>query len=49
MITDGQQYALVGQWWLVVFPGLGLLALTISVGLIADRLRDYLDPRGVSS
>jgi peptide/nickel transport system permease protein len=49
MITDGQQYALVGQWWLVVFPGLGLLILTISVGLIADRLRDYLDPRGLSS
>ena len=49
MITDGQQYALTGEWWLVVFPGLGLLLLTISVGLLADRLRDYLDPRGVSA
>ena len=49
MITDGQQYALTGQWWLVVFPGLGLLLLTVSVGLLADRLRDYLDPRGISS
>ena len=47
MITDGQQYALTGEWWLVVFPGLGLLVLTISVGLLADRLRDYLDPRGL--
>ena len=47
MITDGQQYILTGQWWIVIFPGIGLLLLTTTMGILADSLRDYLDPRGV--
>jgi peptide/nickel transport system permease protein len=46
MITEGEQYALTGQWWLAVFAGLGLLAVTTAVSIIADRTRDILDPRG---
>jgi peptide/nickel transport system permease protein len=46
MITDGLQYALTGQWWIGVFPGLGLLALVTAMSLIADRTRDFLDPAG---
>ncbi len=46
MITDGMQYTLTGQWWIGVFPGLGLLTAVTATSLIADRLRDLLDPRG---
>ena len=46
MITDGMRYALTGQWWITVFPGLGLLAAVIAANLLADRVRDLLDPRG---
>jgi peptide/nickel transport system permease protein len=46
MITDGLQYSLTGQWWLTVFPGLGLLVAVSAANVIADRLRDRLDPRG---
>ena len=46
MITEGQSYALTGQWWVAVFPGLGLLAVTTAASVIADRVRDALDPRG---
>lgn len=46
MITDGLQYALTGQWWIGVFPGLGLLLAVTAASLIADRARDILDPRG---
>jgi peptide/nickel transport system permease protein len=46
MITDGQQYILTGQWWPSVFPGLGLVACTVALGVLADRLRDRFDPRG---
>jgi peptide/nickel transport system permease protein len=46
MITDGLQYALTGQWWIAVFPGLGLLAAIVAANLFADRARDILDPRG---
>lgn len=46
MITDGFQSALTGSWWIGVFPGLGLLAAVSGANLLADRARDWLDPRG---
>ena len=46
MITDGMRYALTGQWWITVFPGLGLLVAVVAANLLADRVRDILDPRG---
>jgi peptide/nickel transport system permease protein len=46
MITDGQQYALTGKWWVALFPGLGLLFATVAVNLLADSARDRFDPRG---
>ena len=46
MITDGQQYLLTGQWWISFFPGIGLLAVATAAGVLADRTRDILDPRG---
>jgi peptide/nickel transport system permease protein len=38
MITNGLNYVLLGQWWLGVFPGLGLLALVAASSLVADGL-----------
>jgi peptide/nickel transport system permease protein len=32
-------------WWQVFFPGLALFMFAISVNLLADGLRDALDPR----
>jgi peptide/nickel transport system permease protein len=46
MITDGLQYALTGQWWIAVFPGLGLMLAVVAANIFADRARDILDPRG---
>lgn len=46
MITDGLQYFLTGQWWIGVFPGLGILLAVTAASVIADRARDILDPRG---
>jgi peptide/nickel transport system permease protein len=48
MITDGQQYALTGEWWVALFPGLGVLLLTVAVNMLADAARDRFDPRGVA-
>lgn len=45
MITEGLAYALTGQWWLGVFPGLGIFALAVAGNVIADRLRDIYDPK----
>ena len=46
MITDGLGYAMTGQWWVGVFPGIGLLIAVTAATVLADRLRDILDPRG---
>lgn len=45
MITEGLSYSLTGQWWLGVFPGIGVLVASVATGLIADRLRDFYDPK----
>ena len=42
MITEGMQYALTGQWWLTIFPGLGILIAVIGTNLLADRLAAVL-------
>lgn len=44
MITDGLQYVVTGQWWVVLFPGVGLLIAVLSVNTVADRLRELWDP-----
>jgi peptide/nickel transport system permease protein len=46
MITEGFQYALTGEWWVSVCPGLGLLVVVVAANLLADRLQALLDPRG---
>jgi len=46
MITEGQSYFLTGGWWIGVFPGIGLLIAVTAANLLADRIRDLLDPRG---
>jgi peptide/nickel transport system permease protein len=45
MITDGLDSALTGQWWITFFPGLGLLIAATAANVIADRVRDVLDPK----
>jgi peptide/nickel transport system permease protein len=46
MITEGLQYALTGGWWVSVFPGIGVLIAVITANVIADHVRDRIDPRG---
>jgi peptide/nickel transport system permease protein len=47
MITEGLQYAITGQWWIGVFPGIGLLIAVSGTNILADRIRDVLDPRSL--
>jgi peptide/nickel transport system permease protein len=46
MITDGLQYALTGEWWITVFPGIGVLLGVVAANLLGDSLQARLDPRG---
>ncbi|MCO5090016.1 ABC transporter permease [Bosea sp. (in: a-proteobacteria)] len=44
MIASGQQYA-DDAFWLVVFPGLAIVFVALSLQVVGDGLRDMLDPR----
>ncbi|WP_085314548.1 ABC transporter permease [Derxia lacustris] len=46
LIANGQQYLLSGKYWISVYPGLLLLLTIVAINLVADRLREVLDPRG---
>jgi len=45
LINSGNQYLFSGEWWMIVFPGLMLVLIALSVNLLGDWLRDALNPR----
>jgi len=45
LIRIGQGFLFSGEWWIILFPSLTLLALALSVNLLGDWLRDVLNPR----
>ncbi|MBI1776083.1 MAG: ABC transporter permease [Proteobacteria bacterium] len=45
LIRIGYGYFLSGEWWVVLFPGLALVLTLVSVNLLGDWLRDWLDPK----
>lgn len=44
MLADGRAYV-ASAWWLATFPGLAILVTVLSINMIGDWLRDFLDPR----
>ncbi|KPP99475.1 MAG: peptide/nickel transport system permease protein [Rhodobacteraceae bacterium HLUCCA12] len=45
LIRSGYEYLFSGEWWLVIFPALALMALVVAVNLFGDWLRDALNPQ----
>jgi len=45
LIANGYQYLLSGKYWISVYPGVALLLTIVSINLVADQLRDVLNPR----
>ncbi|MBU2866414.1 ABC transporter permease [Pacificibacter marinus] len=45
LIQIGSQYLFSGIWWVVIFPGTMLLVMVVAFNLVADWVRDYLNPR----
>ncbi len=45
LIRIGQGYLFSGEWWILFFPAMALLALALSANLLGDWLRDALNPR----
>lgn len=45
LIRIGQGYLFSGEWWILFFPAITLLALALSANLLGDWLRDALNPK----
>ncbi len=45
LIANGFRYLLSGQYWISFFPGVALLITIVAINLVADQLRDVLNPR----
>jgi peptide/nickel transport system permease protein len=45
MLADGRSMLMVGDWWLTVFPGLGIMMVVLATQLLGDWLRVRLDPQ----
>lgn len=44
MLSEGREYLRV-SWWMATFPGLAIMLTVLSINLIGDWIRDYIDPR----
>ena len=45
LIRIGQDFLFSGEWWILFFPAMTLLALALSINLFGDWLRDMLNPK----
>ena len=45
MIREGAEFMTSGHWWIALFPGLAIVITIFCFNLVADGLRDILDPR----
>ncbi len=45
LIANGFRVLFAGKYWISVYPGIALVVLIVALNVVADRLRDLLDPR----
>ncbi len=45
LISNGYEYMLSGKYWISFFPGIALLITITSINLVADQLREIMNPR----
>jgi len=45
MLAESRDQLIGGKWWLAVFPGIAIMLTVLSLNLLGDWLRDFLDPR----
>lgn len=45
MLADSRIQLLSGSWWLAVFPGVAIMLTVLSINVLGDWMRDFLDPR----
>ncbi len=44
-ISNGQDFLFSGNWWLVTFPGLMIILISLGFGMLGEGISDWLNPR----
>ncbi len=44
-IQNGQKYLQSGAWWLITFPGLMIIFLSLGFGLVGEGISDLVNPK----
>jgi peptide/nickel transport system permease protein len=44
-IQNGQKFLQSGSWWLITFPGLAIITLSLGFGLIGEGVSDLVNPK----
>ena len=44
-IQNGQKYLQSGAWWLITFPGIMIIMLSLGFGLIGEGISDLVNPK----
>ncbi|WP_019152658.1 ABC transporter permease [Robertmurraya massiliosenegalensis] len=47
ILSDGKE-VIYTAWWMIVFPGIALIFSVLSINLLGDGLRDFIDPHGIT-
>ena len=45
MLAESRDQLIGGKWWLAVYPGVAIMITVLSLNILGDWLRDFLDPR----
>lgn len=45
LIKSGFEYIFSGAWWITLFPGVVLVLLILTINLLGDWMRDFLNPK----
>ncbi|MEZ4671428.1 MAG: ABC transporter permease [Anaerolineae bacterium] len=45
ILNESRDQILAGKWWPAFFPGLAIMLTVLSLNILGDWLRDFLDPR----
>jgi peptide/nickel transport system permease protein len=45
MLSESREMLVAGAWWLATIPGLAIMLTVLSINILGDWLRDFLDPR----
>lgn len=45
MLAESRDQLLANRWWLAVLPGVAIMLTVLSLNILGDWLRDFLDPR----